>query len=857
MEESLEKQLLEILKQTKSLGIYIYEEKGVFTFVNDAFCRFIGYTKEELLSKIRLLDVIHPDERKEAEEIINRRMRGEFFVKEFKELKYITKDGLIKPAANFGYTVTLNGKPAGFVIVVDMMKQKAYEVFYKSLSVISEAISTSKTEHECLSRIPELLSRQMGFELVAIGTIDQKSKRYKPLWAAGRREYIDALHKAYISANPEEKEGRGTIGRAYREKRIIIANNVYNDEMMSPWRNIYKKLGIFSVCSIPLLKNGQVAYILSLYSKMPEIFSEEYSFLIKSIQHALSSVLTRIEAENWKELLIRAVDSGFEFVIIADENLRILFANENTERLLGFSPQELKGKPLSTISQAKEISIIQAYKDLQEESGVYRLATCRTKNNESKRVLLHISVVKKGSTYIIATGKDVTNNIELQKALEQAIKKDVITGLLNRYAFIEEIKRYIDRAKHKKLMGAVLVINPINFSNINKVYGFENGNKLLKQIARRLKKTLRNYDIIAKLESAKFAVLLKDIEREEDIFVVAIKVLESLSAPYKVNSDDVVISFNAGVGIYPNDSRMAEKLIEKAEIALSDAKQKGENSIGFYKERLRKEAEKRLSLKKEFIKGLKHKEFVMYFQPYFDTFSGNIAGAEVLVRWRKNSTVIPPMEFIPVLEETGDIKKLERYLIDELACKFERGQDLFRKLIDKNIKLSVNLSPSSLMDENFVDDLVIKSAQLSRHINIEITERLFLDNLTRAKDVLARLKENGFQIVIDDFGIGYSSLSYIAFLPIDYIKIDISFVRRITEDKRTEAVIKTITYLAGQMNFSTIAEGVENTDQLNKLRQIGCNMVQGFLFAKPMPESEFSDYLKTGKMVIEKSQDPV
>ncbi|WP_025270518.1 sensor domain-containing phosphodiesterase [Hippea sp. KM1] len=828
---------LKAISNTTIFGVYVYQKDGRFVFVNDAFCRLVGYQKEELLSgQVKLLDLIKDEYKERAKSIIERRVAGEFFSREFSEITYLTKDRQTKLVLNFGYTVIYDSKPSGFVITVDITKQKTYEILYKALAKVNELSTNITQEDEILKQTVRVLNEDVGFDLVCLGYVDEKTELFKEKYIAGKQTYIDIFRNIKISVNPDIPEGRGSIGRSYREKRIVTINNIYSDKGMSAWRSVQKRFGVYSVCSIPLFKNGDIAYILILYSKIPNIFSGEFMHLINSLSKTLNSTLEKLETQKWKTILEEAVNLGFEFILIAEEDLKIVYANDNATQTLGYTKHQLLNKRLNEIVYQENDRDIGEVIEKQDYSGNCLVFKLKTDEGNIKKALFHLSKVKTDRTYIIAAGKDITENTELQRLIENALRRDSITNLLNRYAFTEAIERYIERAQYQDRLGAVVVLKPINFSLINEVVGFQKGNLILKEIGERIKKHLRRYDIIAKLESSKFAILLKDMKREEDILVISMDLIRQLSKPYDIDGQRFNLSFNVGISIYPIDSKDPIGLLDKAEIALIDARLKGENSIGFYKEELKSETERKLKINQEFPEALKNKEFVLYFQPYFSIATGAIEGAEVLIRWIKNGTVISPLEFIPIFEQTRNIVKLENYIIDEVV------ELLSTNSIDK--PLSVNISATSLMDEAFTEKLIGLQPQYKKLINIEITERLFLDKPGRASSILHKLRNEGYRVYIDDFGTGYSSLSYISNLPIDCIKIDISFVRQMMENPKTKAIVKTIVYLAQQLNLTTIAEGVESKEQLETLKEMGCQIAQGFLFSKPLPKEEFLNLLE-------------
>ncbi len=827
--------LLDTLSEISIIGVCIYQKEGKIIFANDTFCNMLEYPKEELLHKIKLQQLLEGKDKKEAIKAINRRTKGEKFTREFKEILYRTKDGFLKPALTFGYTVMYNNEPSGLVIVVDALKQKTYETLYKSLSEINHIITGSENEENLLKSVCDSLYRVAGFDPVCIGTVDENTKLFIPKYIRGDKAKVKYLKQTTISVDPNLKEGQGSVGRAYRGKRIATVNNVYKDKGMSAWRSSQSKFGLYSVCSIPLFKHNKIEYILVMYSKIPGIFSKEYYSLLENIQIDISAALEAIEIQRWNSILTKAINSGFDFLTVTDSRLNILYVNDNTEKLLGHPKDKLIGQHISFI--LPKIQIEEERPSISSETY-----TKRTPSGESKPLKLLVNTIpvklNGGYTYYISTGKNISNNAALRMTIEQILKTDSLTGLYNRAAFKDAVEQFITRAKYKGVMGVVAVINPVRFSMINDAYGFTTGNKVLIEIAKRIKNTLREYDVVARLESEKFAVLLEDIEREEDIFVILMNLLKHLSNPYIINDKTIRLSFNAGITIYPQDAQDPDQLMEKAGIALIDARTKGKSTLGFYKDRFRREAEKKVQLENEAMEAIKNREFVLYYQPYFNLEKRTMSGAETLVRWMKKGKIVPPSEFIPLLEETRSIIHLEEWITAETLKNLKEWKDRF----PATVPISINISPFSLSKMDFVENILSSISDFGvtpELLNIEITERLFLENLEYSKEILKTIKHRDIKISIDDFGTGYSSLSYLTQLPVDFIKIDISFIRQITHDSRTKAVVKAVVYLAKELNMKTIAEGVETKEQLQVLEKIGCDYAQGFALSKPVSKEEF------------------
>ncbi len=268
-------------------------------------------------------------------------------------------------------------------------------------------------------------------------------------------------------------------------------------------------------------------------------------------------------------------------------------------------------------------------------------------------------------------------------------------------------------------------------------------------------------------------------------------------------------------------------------MALAEAKSRGENQIGFFRKDFETEATKVLSLREQLHSALENKEFVPYFQPYVGA-DERIAGAESLLRWKRYDTVVPPMEFIPYLEQTDLIKRVEIHVLENVITTI--------KDIKKKLPISVNMSKKSLINPNLfriVMDRIEKHNLDPSLLKIEIVERSFIDNFARLNELIENFKSKGIGFSIDDFGTGYSSLSYLSKLNVESVKIDISFVREITKSKHTRNIVETIIFLSKKLNIKTIAEGVETKEQFEILKDMGCDYFQGYLFYKPLPKEEF------------------
>ena len=352
------------------------------------------------------------------------------------------------------------------------------------------------------------------------------------------------------------------------------------------------------------------------------------------------------------------------------------------------------------------------------------------------------------------------------------------------------------KANYNRL-GAFILADIYRFTYINDVYGFDIGDELLKAVGRRLRDIFRPTDIIGRVSSDTFGIILTDLKDKEDVIILLDRLKEAFEQPFNINGNIISVAMQMGITIFPDNGTSAEEVYKNADISLAKAKKNTEWSYVFFSDDLNSKASQFLLYKTLLEKAFEKEEFVIYYQPYFDINTLCIAGFEALTRWRSEELgFVSPMHFIPILEESGLISKLETWLINQ-ACNDLKRIHSTKLSANVPMPVSINISPISFKNEDVYEKIVnvisrYKNADLLGYINIEITESLFLEDLNKALSTLENLRNSGFGISIDDFGTGYSSFSYLKDLPIAYLKIDISFVRHLLNDRKSKSITKTI-----------------------------------------------------------------
>ena len=465
--------------------------------------------------------------------------------------------------------------------------------------------------------------------------------------------------------------------------------------------------------------------------------------------------------------------------------------------------------------------------------------------------LLESQVIQRTAELKSANDK-LHHDLEERKRVEQSIRHiahhDALTGLPNRSLFRDRLTHAMAQADryHQKL--AVMFLDLDRFKAINDTLGHNVGDQLLKIAAERLRSCVRDSDTVARLGGDEFTVIVEDIVEDHDAAAVAQKILDTLSQPFNLYGHEVFISVSVGVTLYPSDDENADNLLRNADSAMYRAKEFGRNNFQFYVAEMNIKARERLRLESSLRRALDRNEFMLYYQPRVSLESGRVIGAEALLRWRHPEMgLVPPSEFIPILDETGMIIPVGDWALREACRQNREWQDMGLP----PIRVAVNLSVRQFMQKDLADTIVraLEAANLSaEHLEVEITEDLFLEHNQTNIITLARLKNMGIHISIDDFGTGYSSLSYLKRLPIDTLKIDQSFVRDIG-DPDNKAIASAIIAMASSLRLNVLAEGVETDEQLAFLRAQGCNEIQGFSFSHPLPADEFAQLLREGRQM--------
>jgi diguanylate cyclase (GGDEF)-like protein/PAS domain S-box-containing protein len=429
---------------------------------------------------------------------------------------------------------------------------------------------------------------------------------------------------------------------------------------------------------------------------------------------------------------------------------------------------------------------------------------------------------------------------------------DALTGLPNRALFMDRLAHVINSSKRRKdSIYAVLFIDVDRFKDINDSLGHLIGDKLLIEAAKRFLLILRPEDTVARFGGDEFAVILENIKEDKDVSDVADRIQKGFSPAFVIDNHEIRVSLSTGIALKSFEYEKPEHVLRDADIAMYQAKAKGKDRYEFFESIMHSSIIERLQLEADLRRAIENgQELVMYYQPIITLKTHKLVGFEALIRWiHPKRGLIAPMEFIPLAEETGLIHALGEFVIREVAGQLLEWQKKF--VTSPPLRMSFNVSSKQFMDPHFADNLrnILNEIGVNPDsLAIEITETIIMQNTETAILNIEKLRAMGVHIHIDDFGTGYSSLSYLHHFPVHALKIDRSFIERMSNSNEDQEIVKTIVMLAQNLNMEVIAEGIELTEQLSKIKLMDCHYAQGFLFSRPMASKDIEERIQKNKL---------
>jgi diguanylate cyclase (GGDEF)-like protein/PAS domain S-box-containing protein len=616
----------------------------------------------------------------------------------------------------------------------------------------------------------------------------------------------------------------------------------------------------------PLLMHGTLrgALIVSTDARLAEDCTEGLATLASEVVLALESAalaedLHRRRSEARFRSLVRG---SSDVIMIVDETGVIQFASPATERVLGYAVEDLIDTHLAVLAHPHDSGRLLPFLSLRkadderEQGGERpdqpRRAEWRARHRNGSWLpfetvgmnLLDDPDVRG----IVLNSRDVSERQVLENQLKHQAFHDPLTNLPNRSLFMDRLEHALARRGRHGTSVAVLFLDLDNFKVVNDSLGHQAGDQLLIELAERLQVGLRPEDTVARVGGDEMAILLEDVESHAEVGEVAARIQQRLSAPVRLEGREVFTTVSIGVALSTIDHGRPEDLLRDADVALYRAKAQGKARHAIFDPSMDAQALERLELETDLRYAVERHELLVHYQPIADLETGRVCEVEALIRWRHPQRgMIPPLQFIPLAEETGLIIPIGRWVLEEAARQVRRWQ-VEHPLLPP-LTLSVNISARQLQHPHLIGEIaeVLTTTDLDpSSLRLEITESVVMEDAEATSVTLRGLKALGIELAIDDFGTGYSSLSYLNRFSVDAVKIDRSFVSQIGTSSRDATIIQAIIALAKSLSLSVTAEGIESVEQLRQLQALGCNRGQGYLLAKPLSPEAVPSFLLRG-----------
>ena len=543
-----------------------------------------------------------------------------------------------------------------------------------------------------------------------------------------------------------------------------------------------------------------------------------------------------------RDYVDNVLSSMNETIIVTSADGTIKKINDATARMLNYTEEELLGQPLDLIVDKRKSRVLEA----DVPSGIPREAFLLTKSGESVPVSYtasHISGDDIDSEDRIIAAQNITERRRAERRIRYLARIDALTKIPNRMQFQHLLQRAIARARRNKKTLCLFYIDVDHFKDVNDTFGHLAGDTTLETVAERLTAVLPDGSVIGRLAGDEFAVIVDDLAGEDlikpKLDKLAQRVLDRLAEPFFVQGHEVFMTASMGIARCPEDAPNVIDLLRNADAALYHAKKEGGNIFFHYAPAMNEAAVERLMTKSKLKRAFERDELLVHYQPKYNLETGEVCGAEALVRWElPERGIIYPSDFIPIAEETNLIVEIGEWVLDRVCEDFRYWQ----RSISAPGRVSVNLSLKQLRQRNFIGRIssILRGHQISpTSLELEITETTLMENPTRTIKLLDELYSLGLHLSIDDFGTGYSSLSALQQFPISTLKIDQSFVREVATNSDDATIVGTIIHMGKSLQMDVVAEGVETEEQLNFLQTLECTYVQGLLFGAPMSSDNY------------------
>jgi diguanylate cyclase (GGDEF)-like protein/PAS domain S-box-containing protein len=738
---------------------------------------------------------------------------------------------------------------------MDITRRKLVELRQSMEHSITRFLAESDSPVEVMPETIQTIGETMGSVCGTLWTLNKKDGSLHRLahWCIP-----DPKVEAYFRVTEDIRVAphkAGLINRTLQTSKPVWISDFSHDPYYLHALGM-KEAGLRAGFAFPIQVGGELLGVMEFFSQQAQKIEPEMLQSAHFIGRHIGQFFQRKQAEDalkeseehFRSLVEQASDSFY----VHDIEGNFIDVNQRGCEGLGYKRKELLSMSVKDIDidlSMEELKNLPA--QIAAKAPISRESRYRHKDGSIFPVEIRTGPIEiNGRQHLLSLVRDVTERKEMQDHIQHLAYHDSLTDLPNRAMFNRHLSHAIGHARRHRKKLAVLFIDLDRFKIINDTLGHDAGDRLLQEMALRLSSSLRNTDLVARMDNSndlvarlggdEFVVLIEDASDASHISHIAHKILTSLVEEFFLNGQLVHITASIGISIFPDDGRDEFTLMKHADIAMYRAKEKGKNNYQFYSAQMSLHTANVLALESNLRRAMERNELVLHYQAKVEASSGRIIGVESLVRWNHPELgLLLPDEFIPLAEEIGLVSTLSKWVLTE-ACRqnFRWQEQGLPPLL-----IAVNMSARQFDDDDVLADTarILEETDMDPTLlELEITESMMMYNPEKTIQILSELRKMGIRIAIDDFGIGYSSLSHLKQFPIDIIKIDRSFIQDIPGDEADEAITAAIIAMGKSLKITVVAEGVETAQQLQFLSDLSCREIQGYLFSKPLPADEFT-----------------
>jgi diguanylate cyclase (GGDEF)-like protein/PAS domain S-box-containing protein len=829
-------------------GYYEVDLAGNLTFFNDALARALGYAPDDLVG-MDVRKLVDPSGARQVERVFadvsasGRPLKNVAF-------DVVARDGTRRPVeASVNLVRDARGAPRGFRgLVIDVSDRKRAERLQSALYRITQTSGSVEDLPAFYASVHRIVGELMDARNFYVALWDEPAK------TLAFEYFVDEVDEV----PPEIEPGKTLTEYVIRTGEPLLASPEVFAALRA--RGEVEQVGSPSVdwLGVPLKRDDHAygALVVQSYTDQVRFTSEDRDILTFVSQH-ISVALDRKRAAaalGESEARFRTLAETAPCAIFIYQGDRFRYVNPAAASITGYGREDFKDLVFWEL-------VHPAFRDLVRERGLarqrgadvpsrYEFKIVRRDGEERWLDFSAGSVEFGGRPAALGIAFDVSERKRAEEQIKSLAYHDVLTGLPNRLLFTDRLNVAVAQAHRMGQRLGILFLDLDRFKVINDSLGHGLGDRLLQAVAERLEAGVREGDTVARLGGDEFILLLPGIGRAYDVAKVAEKVLDSLRLPFRIEGRDLFVTASIGISLYPEDGTDAETLVKNADTAMYRAKEQGRDNYQLYTHAMNERAVERLALESSLRKALAHDELVLHYQPLLDLATGRVHGVEALLRWaHPDKGLVPPGEFLQLAEVTSLMGPIGRWTL-RTACAQAKA---WQAAGQSHLSVAVNLSARQFQQIDLVDEVkraLEESGLAPRFLDLEVTESHAMQSADATILTLRELKALGVRISIDDFGIGYSSLSYLKRLPIDTLKIDQSFVRDITTDPDDAAIATAIIALAHTLKLQVVAEGVETQEQLSFLAARHCDRMQGYLFSRPLNREDCGRFLARARRAV-------